>query len=187
VIQKSPQSLTFLNSASSVEEITRIRSLQFDEANSVPQIDFTSPTSQDAQRSARKSLETFSTALNSTPFDVTRLDSLEIDVWITKAQEADTSFVLFKGMKQGGVLKKITSILGTSVTSDKTKTVAALESLRSLKARKKQAVNDLTLIPGVRIDETVNFYTQEVLQSHFEMLARIEELTSFLSLTNSDS
>ncbi len=187
VIQKSPQSLTFLNSISSVEEIIGVRSLQFDEAKSVPQIDFTSPTSQDAQRSARKSLEIFATALKATPFDVTRLDSLEIDVWITKAQEADTSFVLFKGMKQGGVLKKITTILGSSVTSDKTKTVAALESLRSLKARKKQAVNDLTQIPGVRIDETVNFYTQEVLQTHFDMLARIEELTSFLSLTKCDS
>jgi hypothetical protein len=186
VIQNSAPSLAFLNAATSVEEITGIRSLQFDEAKSVPQIDFTSPTSQDAQRSARKSLEIFETSLKATPFDVNRLDSLEIDVWITKAQEADTSFVLFKGMKQGGVLKKITAILGTAITSDKTKTVAALESLRSLKARKKQAVTDLTHIPGVRIDETVNFYSQEVLQAHSEMLARIEELTSFLSLTNCD-
>ena len=186
VIQNSSPSLAFLNAATSVEEITGIRSLQFDEAKSVPQIDFTSPTSQDAQRSARKSLEIFETSLKATPFDVNRLDSLEIDVWITKAQEADTSFVLFKGMKQGGVLKKITAILGTAITSDKTKTVAALESLRSLKARKKQAVTDLTHIPGVRIDETVNFYSQEVLQAHSEMLARIEELTSFLSLTNCD-
>ena len=186
VIQNSSPSLAFLNAATSVEEITGIRSLQFDEAKSVPQIDFTSPTSQDAQRSARKSLEIFETSLKATPFDVNRLDSLEIDVWITKAQEADTSFVLFKGMKQGGVLKKITAILGTAITSDKTKTVAALESLRSLKARKKQAITDLTHIPGVRIDETVNFYSQEVLQAHSEMLARIEELTSFLSLTNCD-
>ena len=186
VIQNSSPSLAFLNAATSVEEITGIRSLQFDEAKSVPQIDFTSPTSQDAQRSARKSLEIFETSLKATPFDVNRLDSLEVDVWITKAQEADTSFVLFKGMKQGGVLKKITAILGTAITSDKTKTVAALESLRSLKARKKQAVTDLTHIPGVRIDETVNFYSQEVLQAHSEMLARIEELTSFLSLTNCD-
>ena len=186
VIQNSSPSLAFLNAATSVEEITGIRSLQFDEAKSVPQIDFTSPTSQDAQRSARKSLEIFETSLKATPFDVNRLDSLEVDVWITKAQEADTSFVLFKGMKQGGVLKKITGILGTAITSDKTKTVAALESLRSLKARKKQAITDLTHIPGVRIDETVNFYSQEVLQAHSEMLARIEELTSFLSLTNCD-
>ena len=186
VIQNSSPSLAFLNAATSVEEITGIRSLQFDEAKSVPQIDFTSPTSQDAQRSARKSLEIFETSLKATPFNVNRLDSLEVDVWITKAQEADTSFVLFKGMKQGGVLKKITAILGTAITSDKTKTVAALESLRSLKARKKQAVTDLTHIPGVRIDETVNFYSQEVLQAHSEMLARIEELTSFLSLTNCD-
>ena len=186
VIQNSSPSLAFLNAATSVEEITGIRSLQFDEAKSVPQIDFTSPTSQDAQRSARKSLEIFETSLKATPFDVNRLDSLEVDVWITKAQEADTSFVLFKGMKQGGVLKKITAILGTAITSDKTKTVAALESLRSLKARKKQAITDLTHIPGVRIDETVNFYSQEVLQAHSEMLARIEELTSFLSLTNCD-
>ena len=186
VIQNSSPSLAFLNAATSVEEITGIRSLQFDEAKSVPQIDFTSPTSQDAQRSARKSLEIFETSLKATPFDVNRLDSLEIDVWITKAQEADTSFVLFKGMKQGGVLKKITAILGTAITSDKTKTVAALESLRSLKARKKQAITDLTHIPGVRIDETVNFYSQEVLQAHSEMLARIEELTSFLYLTNCD-
>jgi hypothetical protein len=187
VIQKSSASLAFLNSATSVDEIIGIRSLQFDEAKSVPQVDFTSPTSQDAQRSARKSLEIFETSLKSTPYDVNRLDSLEIDIWITKAQEADTSFVLFKGMKQGGVLKKITSILGTAITSDKTKTVAELESLRSLKARKRQAVNDLTQIPGVRIDETVNFYAQDVLQTHSEMLARIEELTAFLTLTNCDA
>ena len=186
VIQNSSPSLAFLNAATSVEETTGIRSLQFDEAKSVPQIDFTSPTSQDAQRSARKSLEIFETSLKATPFDVNRLDSLEVDVWITKAQEADTSFVLIKGMKQGGVLKRITAILGTAITSDKTKTVAALESLRSLKARKKQAITDLTHIPGVRIDETVNFYSQEVLQAHSEMLARIEELTSFLYLTNCD-
>lgn len=187
VIQRSPQSVTFLNSAKSVEEITRIRSLQFDEAKSVPQIDFTSPTSQDAQRSARKSLEIFRTALNATTFDVSRLDSMEIDIWITKAQEADTSFVLFKGMKQGGVLKKITAILGSAITADKTQIVTALESLRSLKARKKQAVNDLMQIPGIRIDETLNFYTQDVLQTHFEMLERVEELSSFLSYTNCDS
>lgn len=184
VIQSNSPSLYFLNSASSVQEIIGIRSLQFEEAKSVPHIDFTSPTSQDAQRSARKSLEIFETSLKATPYDVNRLDSLEIDVWITKAQEADTSFVLFKGMKQGGVLKKITAILGTVITSDKTKTVEALENLRSLKARKKQAVTDLANIPGVRIDETANFYTQEVVQAHSEMLARIEELTSFLSSTN---
>ncbi len=184
VAQKSPASMAFLNSTKSVDEIIGIRTLQFDEAKSVPQIDFTSPASQDAQRSARKSLKIFETSLKSIPYDVNRLDSLEIDVWITKAQEADASFVLFKGMKQGGVLKKITSILGTAVTSDRTKTVEALESLRSLKVRKRQAVNDLTQIPGLRIDETLNFYTHEVLQSHSEMLARIEELSSFLSQIN---
>lgn len=186
VAQKSPYAQSFLNSATSLNEITLSKSLQFEEAKLIPQVDFTSPTSLDTQRSARKSLDVYRTSLAAIDFDVTRLDSLEIDLWITKAQEADTSFALVRGMKQGGVLKKLTAILGSAITSDKTKVVSALESLRSLKLRKKQAVNDLIQIPGVRIDETANFYTDEVVNTHIAMLNRLEELTTYLTLTHCD-
>ena len=127
------------------------------------------------------------TSIEKIGFDVTRLDSLDVNVWIAKAQEADTSFVLLKGMKQGGVLKKLTGILGSTITSDKTQLVATLESLRALAARKKQAEVDLAQIPGIRFDVTQNLYTKESIDGILSMLSRAKDLIDFLSSRSIES
>lgn len=168
--------------ASSLKEIELTRVLKFPESSLLGNIDFTSSASLDAQRNAQKSLDALDVALRAVECDVSRLDSLDCDLWTSKALEADSSFVLLRGIKQGGVLKKISTILGNSPTTDKTKIVAALESLRSIKIRKIQAEKDLSQIPGNRIDTTENLYLREIVGKHLVALGRIKELTEFLVL-----
>lgn len=179
-IQKNASASELLRQTASINDLLLIKSLQYEEAKSLATVDFTSQTSQDAIRNARQSLTALKTALDGIGIDVSRLDSLEIEAWITKAQLADTSFSLIKGVKQGGVLKKVSTLLGAPLTSDKTQLVSALEKLRSIKARKKQAEVALTQIPGVSFDVTENLYTNQVLEVAEQMLVRLEDLTAYL-------
>ena len=187
VIQSNPAAQTFLHKISSPNELTLTKVLTYEEAKTIATVDFTSPAFIDAHRNALQSVTNLKASIEKIGFDVTRLDSLDVNQWITKAQEADTSFVLLKGMKQGGVLKKLTGILGSSITSDKTQLVAALESLRALAARKKQAEVDLAQIPGIRFDVTQNLYTNESIDGILSMLSRAKDLTDFLSSRSIES
>jgi len=187
VIQSNPAAQAFLHKISSPDELTLTKVLTYEEAKTIAIVDFTSPAFIDAHRNAFQSMTNLRAAIEKIGFDVTRLDSLDVNLWITKAQEADTSFVLLKGMKQGGVLKKLTGILGSSITSDKTQLVAALESLRALAARKKQAEVDLAQIPGIRFDVTQNLYTMESIDGILSMLSRAKDLTDFLSSRSIES
>ena len=171
-----------LAKADSLQELMLVKTLLYKEAQLLLHVDLTSMTSQDAQRNAIQSVQTLKEAIDSFGVDISRLDSLDVEAWITKAQEADTAFALVKGLKQGGVLKKITAILGVAVTSDKTQLVATLEKLRALKMRKKQAEVDLTQIPGLRFDVTLNLYQPEIINEQIAGLARLDELTHYLTL-----
>ena len=187
VIQSNPAALAFLHKISSSNELMLTKVLTYEEAKTIATVDFTSPAFIDAHRNASQSVTNLNAAIEKIGFDVSRLDSLDVNVWIAKAQEADTSFVLLKGMKQGGVLKKLTGILGSAITSDKTQLVVALESLRALAARKKQAEVDLAQIPGIRFDVTQNLYTKESIDGILSMLARAKDLTDFLSSRSIES
>lgn len=181
VIQSNPAAQAFLHKISSPNELTLTKVLNYEEAKTIATVDFTSPAFIDAHRNALQSVANLKTSIEKIGFDVSRLDSLDVNVWIAKAQEADSSFVLLKGMKQGGVLKKLTRILGSTITSDKTQLVATLESLRALAARKKQAEVDLAQIPGIRFDVTQNLYPKESIDGILSMLSRTKDLIDFLS------
>lgn len=184
VLSRNQKTLSLLQGARSAQELLLAKALRYPEAQSLSQVEITSHAFIDAHRNALQSLDTLDAALSEVPYDISRLDSLEIDAWITKVQEADTSFVLFKGMKQGGVLKKLTSILGSSITSDKTQVMKALEQLRSIKMRKKQAEVDLSAIPGLRYEVSTNLYLKAEVTANLEKLRRVEELISYISLTH---
>ena len=187
VIQSNPAAQAFLHKISSPNELTLTKVLTYEEAKTIATVDFTSPAFIDAHRNALQSVTNLKASIEKIGFDVTRLDSLDVNLWITKAQEADTSFVLLRGVKQGGVLKKLTGILGSAITSDKTQLVATLESLRALAARKKQAEVDLAQIPGIRFDVTQNLYMNESIDGILSMLSRAKDLTDFLSSRSIES
>ena len=173
--------LNFLKSVTSLEELALTRTLEYPEASMLAKVDIASQTSVDAHRSAIQSLTNLKGAISASGIDVSKLDSLDIDTWMTKAQEADLSFALLRGSKQGAVLKKISAILGVAITSDKTQILPALEKLRTIKMRKKQAEVDLSQIPGQRFDVTQNLYLVEVIDENISMLQRIEEVCSFVA------
>jgi len=187
VVETNSAAHAFLQKILSPEELILTKVLKYEEATTIPVVDFTSPAFIDAHRNALQSVTNLNTSIEKIGFDVTRLDSLDLGQWITKAQEADSSFVLFKGLKQGGVLKKLNAILGSVITSDKTQLVAALESLRALASRKKQVEVDLAQIPGLRFDVTQNLYSKENINVILAMLARAKDLTDFLSSRSIDS
>ncbi len=187
VIQTNPAAMSILKRISSPNELILTRVLTYEEAKTISVVDFTSPAFIDAHRNALQSVTNLKTAIDKIGFNVTRLDSLDLNLWISKAQEADSSFILIKGLKQGGVLKKLTSILGSAITNDKTQLVVALESLRSLASRKKQAEVDLGQIPGIRFDVTQNLYSQECIDGILTMLSRAKDLTDFLSSRSIES
>ena len=187
IVQANPAASELLNKISSSSELILTKVLAYEEAKSIPVVDFTSPTFIDAQRNALQSVTTLKNSIEKIGFDVTRLDSLDVNQWIAKAQEADSSFALVKGFKQGGLLKKLTGILGSAITSDKTQLVAALDSLRALALRKKQVETDLSQIPGIRFDVTQNLYKQENIESILAMLGRSKDLTDFLTSRTIDS
>ena len=186
-IQGNPAADNLLKKISSSSELILTKVLTYEEARTVATVDFTSPAFIDAHRNALQSVTNLKAAIEKIGFDVSRLDSLDVNQWITKAQEADASFVLFKGMKQGGVLKKLTGILGSAITADKTQLVAVLEALRALALRKKQVEVDLSQIPGIRFDVSQNLYTHDVIDQILAMLARAGDLTGFLSSRSIDS
>jgi hypothetical protein len=186
VVQANPAAQDFLHKISSPNELILTRVLTYEEAKTIPVVDFTSPAFIDAHRNALQSVTNLMNAMEKIGIDVRRLDSLDVNLWITKAQEADSSFVLLKGMKQGGVLKKLTGILGSAITSDKGQLVPALESLRALALRKKQVEVDLGQIPGIRFDVTQNLYTHESIDAILSMLSRAKDLTDFLSSRSID-
>lgn len=186
LINTNSQAQLALSKCRNVKELLSYKALKYPEADLVEQIEYTSHASQEAQRNTLKSLSELSSSLKAVGIDVARLDSLEIEPWLVKAQEANTAFSLIRGSKQGGVLKKVSSILGSQITSDKTKIVDALENLRAVKIRKKQAEVDLGKLPGFRFDATENLYSLVVIETHLEMLKRMQELTEFLTTTQSD-
>ncbi len=183
-VQRNSGAHQLLSQVSSLEDLVLIKSLQYEEATALATVDFTSQTSRDAQKNARESVKVLADAIESLGVDLARLDSLDVEAWITKAQLADTSFALLRGVKQGGILKKVTAILGVPITSDKTQVTPMLEKLRSIKARKKQAEVALSNIPGIRFDSEQNLYVAEVRNSQNEMLTRLNELTTYLSSEN---
>jgi hypothetical protein len=185
-IEKHLDARTVLQRTRSMGELRRTKALTYPEADSLGSIEFTSQVSREAQRSASKSIETLRSALIGSGHDLTRLDSLDLDSWSVRAAEADSAFFLLRGMKQGGVLKKINAILGTPVITEKTNLVPALESLRSIKIKKNQAERDLERLPGFQLDLSENLYSLETLQSHDEMLARREDLTNYLAETDTE-
>lgn len=186
LINESPASKSAISKARKFDELRSFKALTHPEVDAVGHIDFTSNTTQEAQRNNFKSLNALNSSLNSVGIDVTRLDLLEIEPWLAKAQEANTAFSLIRGAKQGGVLKKVSSIIGSQVTADKTKIVEALENLRALKIRKKQVEVDLSNLPGFRLDAAENLYSKEVISKYLAMLERRQELTEFLTTTQSD-
>ena len=187
VIQTNSQAEIALVGTRTIEELQSFRLLTYPEAGLIGQVEFTSATYREAQRNTLKSIESFTSSLASIGFDVSRLDSLEIEPWLAKAQEANTSFVLLRGVKQNGILKKLSKIVGSPITTDKTQLVPALEALRALKIRKKQAESDLGRLPGFRLDVTENLYLTDVINQHLSMLLRISEITEFLTNTQLDS
>ena len=186
VVKSNQNALNILQKSRSAEEILLTKVMKYPEANLINQVEFKSQNFQDLQKHALESLLKLSASLEEITFDVSRLDNLEIDSWITKTQEADTSFVLIKGLKQGGVLKKLNAILGSSITSDKTKIITALEQLRTLKRQKKQAEVDLSAIPGIRFDVSTNLYLREELAQNLEKVKRMGEISSYLLATQND-
>jgi hypothetical protein len=180
-LQQHHGSLAFMQEVKSIDQLILTKALQFSETSIATQVDLTSSMSVEAQKNAKQTLGVLKSAIESTGFDVSRLDSLDVDQWIAKAHEANASFVLLRGMKQGGILKKVTAVLGTPITSDKTKIVEQLEALKAIKLRKVHAERDLQNLPGVRLDPTQNLYTIPVIKENLALIARLQEITEFIS------
>jgi SpoU rRNA methylase family enzyme len=183
-VEKSPSSISFIRGLKSFDELRLTQALQYKEVEILAHTELTAPASVDAQRNSLQTLTALKSAVDGFAFDVSRLDSLDVDMWIGKFHEANTSFALFRGLKLGGVLKKINSILGTTVTTNKTELLTILESLKSLSARKRHAETDLQKLPGVRIDPSQNLYLTSTLDENLALLTRLQELTQFLSETS---
>lgn len=179
-VQKSAGSSNFLRAIKSLEELTLTKALKYQEIEITVHTDLNSPTSLEAQKNSAQTLQALRSAIDGLAFDVTRLDSLDVDSWMAKAQEANTAFVLLRGMKQGGVLKKISSILGAQISADKTALVPVLESLRALKLRKVHAEADLAKLPGVRLDPAQNLFSKSTIDENLALLERLRELSEFL-------
>ena len=180
-IQSNPTAQALLHKISSPNELNLTKVLKYEEAKTIGVVDFISPAFIHAHSNSFQSVTNLKNSIEKIGFDVSRLDSLDVNLWITKAQEANTSFVLFKGLKQGGVLKKLTAVLGSAMTNDKTQLLPALESLRALTSLKKQVEVDLGQIPGIRFDVTQNLYTLESVDGILSMLSRAKDLTDFLT------
>lgn len=185
-IEKNAGSLALIRGIKSFDELRLTQALVHKEAQLLLDTELNSRASIEAQRNSLQSLTALKELIDSTPFDLSRLDSLDVDSWIVKVNEANMAMALLRNFKLGGILKKINGILGTTVTVNKLDLLSVLEHLKTLKARKKYAEGDLQQIPGVRIDLTENFYQKSVVDEKLALLARLREITEFISESSID-
>jgi hypothetical protein len=180
-LQQHHGSLTFLSNIKSLEQLLLLKTLQFSEISMATNVDFTAPATIENLRNAEETLSRLAKALEDIVIDVSRLDSVDIDAWMLKAQEANTSFVLLKGVKQGGVLKKVSSILGSRIAADKNEVLEALEDLKAIKLWKIRVERDLENLPGIRRDLSENLYSPGVVQENLALVARLQDISGFIS------
>lgn len=185
-IQSNPNALKVLQNFQELSELALVKALSYEEARSTGAVDFKSFAFTESLRNAIQSLQNLKSAITSVSFNVSRLENFDVDAWITKAQEANTSFALLRGSKQGGVLKKINALLGEAITNDRTQIVPILENLKVLKTKKLQAANDLNNVASVRLDVSLNLFEPDTVDKYLAQLQKLEELSQFMAKCKSE-
>ena len=173
VVNADKKTKDFLSNISTVRELALVRSLAFDEAdNPLSQSDTNQVL---ARKQALISLKELMNAIEAAqPLSVDHLDSVELESWIGKAQEAATSFALFRKSRLKSLRKKIALLLSTEMNFEPENLPKVLISLKILKQRKAQCQADLAAVNGLRLSVSLNLFNFQQAKAVAESVQRTQ-------------
>lgn len=173
LVKAEKKTKDFLSNITSIRELALLRAFAFDEAdNPVLTSDANQVLARKQAIDGLKKLVADIEALR--PIRVENLDSVELDSWIGKAQEAATSFALFRKGKLKGIKKKVGLLLSTDLLCEPLQLPSVLLSMKALKQRKAQCQTELAAVNGMRLDSSLNLFNIDQVNALAESVQRTQ-------------
>lgn len=173
LVKADKKTKDFLSNITSIRELALLRAFAFDEAdNPVLTSDANQVLARKQAIDGLKKLTADIEALR--PVRVDNLDSVELDSWIGKAQEAATSFALFRKGKLKGIKKKVGLLLSTDLFCEPLQLPSVLLAMKALKQRKAQCQTELAAVNGLRLDSSLNLFNIDQVNALAESVQRTQ-------------
>jgi SpoU rRNA methylase family enzyme len=173
LVKADKKTKEFLANVSSIRELALLRAFAFDEADNPV---LTSDANQIlARKQAIEGLKKLVADIEALrPITVENLDAVELDNWISKAQEAATSFALFRKTKLNSIKKKVGLLLSTDLQCEPLQLPSVLIEMKALKQRKAQCQGELASVTGLRLDSTLNLFSLDQVKATAESVQRTQ-------------
>lgn len=173
LVKADKKTKDFLTNITSIREVALLRAFAFEEAdNPVLTSDANQVSARKQAIDGLKKLVADMEALR--PIRVENLDSVELDSWIGKAQEAATSFALFRKGKLKAIKKKVGLLLSTDLLCEPLQLPSVLLSMKALKQRKAQCQTELAAVNGMRLDSSLNLFNIDQVNALAESVQRTQ-------------
>jgi SpoU rRNA methylase family enzyme len=173
LVKADKKTKDFLSNITSIRELALLRAFAFDEADNP--VLFSDANQVLARKQAIDGLKKLTADIEALrPIRVDNLDSVELDSWIGKAQEAATSFALFRKGKLKGIKKKVGLLLSTDLFCEPLQLPSVLLGMKALKQRKAQCQTELAAVNGLRLDSSLNLFNIDQVNALAESVQRTQ-------------